>query len=72
MNNKARETRAMLAMGSLFIAMFLGADAWANRLTSDYYHEQAVLTILSFVGFAVLMFAWNAVQYAVMLRRNKR
>lgn len=72
MNSKARENRAMLGLGSLVIAVLLGADAWANRATADYYHEQAVLNILGFVGFALLMFAWNAIQYAVMLKRARR
>jgi hypothetical protein len=71
MNNKTRETRVMLAVGSLLIAMLLGADALGNFDTPDYFHEQALLNVLGFVGFAFAMFAWNAIQYAVMLKRNK-
>jgi hypothetical protein len=70
MNNKARETRAMLAMGSLAIAVFLGADAWGNRFTSDYYHEQVMLDILGLIAVSVLLFTWNAIQYALR-NRNK-
>ena len=70
MNYKRRETRAMLAIGSLVIAIFLGVDAWANRYTSDYYHEQATLTILGFVAVALLLFTWNAIQYALHLRKR--
>jgi hypothetical protein len=70
MNNKARETRAGFALGSLGLAMFLGADAWANRFTSDYYHEQATLTILGFVAVSASLFTWNAIQYARHLRNK--
>lgn len=70
MNNKARETRAGFALGSLGIAGILGADAWANRFTLDYYHEQATLTILGFVAVSALLFAWNAIQYALHLRNK--
>lgn len=71
MNYKARETRAMFAMGSLAIAMLLGADALGNIDTPDYYHEQALLNVLGFAGVGVALFAWNAVQYALFLRRNR-
>ena len=60
----------MLAMGSLVIALFLGADAWGNRFTSDYYHEQVALNILGLVAVSVLLFAWNAIEYALH-NRNK-
>lgn len=71
MNYKARENRAGLAICSLGVALLLGADALGNLETADYYHDKALLHILGFVGVAFALFAWNAVQYAVMLRRNK-
>jgi hypothetical protein len=70
MNQKNREARASWAIGFLLIAMLLGADAWANRLTSDYYHEQALLNILGFVAVSVSLFTWNAIQYALHLRKK--
>lgn len=72
MNNKARETRASWALCSLMLALFIGADAWANRETADYYHDRALGFFLVFFGIAFVLFAYNAVQYAVMLRRNNR
>jgi hypothetical protein len=72
MNYKARETRATWAFMSLFLALFVGADAFANRETADYYHDRALGFFLVFLGIAVLLYTWNAVQYAVMLRRNRR
>ncbi len=72
MNNKGRETRAMWAIGFLFIAFFIGADAFANLDTADYYHDRALGFILGSLGMTFVLFAWNAVQYAVFLKRNKR
>jgi hypothetical protein len=72
MNYKARENRAMWALCSLMIALFVGADAFANRETADYYHDRALGFFLVFLGIAVLLYAWNAVQYAVFVKRNKR
>lgn len=72
MNNKARETRATWAFMSLFLALFVGADAFANRDTADYYHDRAIGFVLLFVGIAFVLYTWNAVQYAVFLKRNNR
>ena len=68
MNQKGRMIRANLALASLGLAMFLGADAFANRFTSDYFHAQALATILGFVAVSVSLFTWNAIQYALALR----
>lgn len=72
MNNKARETRAMLAFMSLFVASFVGADLFANREITDYYHDRALGFLALFVGIAFVLYTWNAVQYAVFLKRNRR
>jgi hypothetical protein len=72
MNNKARETRATWGLMSLMLALFIGADAWGNRETADYYHDRALGFFLVFLGIAVLLYTWNAVQYAVFLKRNRR
>jgi hypothetical protein len=74
MNDKIRNrrnTRADYAIISWVVASLLGADAWANRETADYYHETALGFVLLFVGIGVLLFVWNAVQYAVIAKRNK-
>ena len=68
MKQKGRTIRAELAVGSLVVALFLGADAWANRFTSDYFHAQALANILGFVAVSASLFAWNAIQYALLLR----
>lgn len=70
MNEKARQLRAGVALGSLGIAGFLGADAWANRFTSDYFHAFAWQNVAGFLAVALVLFAWNAIQYALNNRRK--
>jgi hypothetical protein len=66
-----RQTRADYAIISWLVAFLLGADAWANRETADYYHDRALGFVLLFVGIGFVLLAYNAIQYAVMLRKNK-
>ena len=68
MNKKGRLIRAEIALGSLAVATLLSADAFANRNTLDYFHTQALQNIFGFVAVSVLLFAWNAIQYALALR----
>ena len=68
MNKKGRLIRAEIALVSLAVATLLSVDAFANRNTLDYFHEQAILTILAIVAVSVSLFAWNAIQYALALR----
>ena len=74
MNDKIRNrrnARADYAIMSWVVALFIGADAWANKDSADYYHDRALGFVLLFVGIGVLLFVWNAVQYAVIQKRNK-
>ena len=68
MKTKASETRAMWAFMSLFIALFVGADAFANRDTADYYHDRALGFFVLFISIWLLLTTYNAIQ----ARRNKR
>lgn len=70
MYTKGRKFRANFALVSLGYALLLGADAWGNRYTTDYYHDRALAFVLGFVAVAVVMFAWNAIQYALHLRNK--
>lgn len=70
MNQKARHFRANVAVASLSLAFFLGVDAWANRFTSDYFHAFAWRNVLAFSAVALLLFAWNAIQYAFFIRKK--
>lgn len=70
MNEKGRNLRAVLGLASLGLAMFLGADAWANRFTSDYLHAFALRNVLGFLAVALFLFAWNAIQYALHNRKK--
>lgn len=72
MNNKGREIRANWAIGSLMLALFVGADALGNIDTADYYHDRALGFFVMFLSITFVLFAWNAVQYAVFLKRNRR
>lgn len=70
MNYKARGTRAVIAVGLLTLAVFLGADALAQlRAGAEYRWELFAVIETSAVALAVALFSWNAVQYAV--KRNK-
>jgi hypothetical protein len=68
MKTKASETRAMWAFMSLFLALFVGADAFANRDTADYYHDRALGFFVLFISIWLLLTIYNAIQ----ARRNKR
>ncbi len=68
MNKKGRLIRAEMALASLGLAIFLGADAWANRNSADYFHANALLIISGFVAVSASLFTWNAIQYALALR----
>lgn len=68
MKTKASETRAMWAFMSLFVALFVGADAFANRDTADYYHDRALGFFVLFISIWLLLTTYNAIQ----ARRNKR
>jgi hypothetical protein len=68
MKRKASETRAMWAFMSLFVALFVGADAFANRDTADYYHDRALGFFVLFISIWLLLTTYNAIQ----ARRNKR
>lgn len=70
MNTKGRMIRAEVALVSLGVAFVLSADAFGNRFTADYFHAQALANIFGFVAVSVLLFAWNAIQYALHLRKN--
>lgn len=70
MNYKTRSLRAGIAVGLLSLAVFLGADAFAQyRAGAEYRWELFTVIEVSAVALAVALFAWNSVQYAV--KRNK-
>lgn len=71
MNKARRQARADYAIMSWLVASLIGADAWANRATADYYHDRALGFVLLFVGIGFVLLAYNAIQYAVFVRRNK-
>jgi hypothetical protein len=68
MKREASETRAMWAFMSLCIALFVGADAFGNRNTADYYHDRALGFFVLFISIWLLLTIYNAIQ----ARRNKR
>lgn len=72
MNYKARETRAIWGFCSFMLALFIGADALGNIDTADYYHDRALGFFVLFLGISFVLYTWNAVQYAVFLKRNRR
>lgn len=70
MNYKARGTRAVIAVGLFTLGMFLGADTLAQlRGGAEYRYEVAIPIIVTTLALAVVLFAWNVVEYAV--KRNK-
>lgn len=70
MNNKTRSLRAGSAVTLIILAVFIGADALGHlRGGAEYRYEISVPFIVTMLALAVVLFAWNAVQYAV--KRNK-
>lgn len=70
MNKKTRSLRAGIAFGLLVLAMFLGADALAQlRGGAEYNWELFISIEYTALALAVVLFAWNVIQYAV--KHNK-
>lgn len=58
-----RSTRAIFAVILLGCASLLGADAFANRFDPTLDVALVAWGIGSFVGLAVILFAWNVATY---------
>ena len=70
MNYKTRSLRAGSAVTLIAFAFFIGADALGHlRGGAEYRYEIAVPFVVTTLALAVVLFAWNAIQYAV--RKNK-
>lgn len=64
--SKARRFRAYLAVVALGFAGILGMMMMSVTYvvkSYDMYYDRAWAWIIGFVGFAVMMFLWNAVTY---------
>jgi hypothetical protein len=58
-----RQDRAMFAVISLFAGLLLLVDAFANRFDPTLDVALVALGVGGFVGFAVILFAWNIATY---------
>ena len=58
-----RSDRASLAVISLGGALFVLADAYGNRFDPTLDVALVALGVGGFVGFAVILFAWNVATY---------
>lgn len=58
-----RSDRASLAVISLGGALFVLADAYGNRFDPTLDVALVALGAGSFIGFAVILFAWNIATY---------
>ena len=65
MNKKYRSVRAGVAVVAIAFAIAIKADEFAQvRAGAEYYHDVANAIVSVGVGVAVVLFAWNAIQYA--------
>lgn len=70
MNNKTRSLRATSAVMLLVLVAFINADAFAHvRTGAEYRFDFALNITLAGIALAAVLFAWNAIEYAV--KRNK-
>jgi hypothetical protein len=58
-----RQDRASLAVISLGGALLVLADAYGNRFDPTLDASLVALGVGGFVGFAVILFAWNIATY---------
>lgn len=65
MNKKFRSARAGVAVVAIAFAVAIKGDEFAQvRAGAEYYHDMANVAVAVAVGVAVVLFAWNVVQYA--------
>jgi hypothetical protein len=66
MNNKTRSLRATSAVMLLVLVAFINVDALAHiRTGAEYRFDFALNVTLVGIALAVVLFAWNSIQYAV-------
>lgn len=66
MNYKTRSLRAGSAVTLVMLALLIGADALGHlRGGAEYRYEISVPFIVTMLALAVVLFAWNAIEYAV-------
>jgi hypothetical protein len=58
-----RSDRAMVAVMSMFAGLLVLADAYGNRFDPTLDVALVAFSVGGFIGFAVILFAWNVATY---------
>jgi hypothetical protein len=58
-----RQNRAMVAVMSMFAGLVVLADAYGNRFDPTLDVALVAFSVGGFIGFAVILFAWNVATY---------
>lgn len=66
MNYKARSARAVTAIMLMGVVLMFTADALGHaRVGAEYNYSLYAVVSISLLALAVVLFAWNAIEYAV-------
>lgn len=66
MNYKARSARAVTAIMLMGVVLMFTADALGHaRVGAEYNYSLYAVVSGSLLALAVVLFAWNAIEYAV-------